>query len=402
MTERGRGGGGEPVELARKVLARELMAGFATRTGLLEDRPPKRYLWTDAFAVCSFLELRRRTGDAEHLVLARRLVDQVHRTLGRHRADDRRTGWLSGLGEEEGARHPTRGGLRIGKPLPERAPGAAADSRLEWEQDGQYFHYLTQWMHALHQFAGATGELVYLEWAIELAKTAHAAFTYDVAPGSPKRMVWKMSIDLRRPLVPSMGHHDPLDALVTYLELEEAASRARTRDTGARLPDLSAEIAEASAMCTGRRWATDDPLGIGGLGIAAARLAQLSSRGAGRGALRLAALLEDTADGLHAFARSPTLRLPADHRLGFRELGLAIGLHGVERIRDVLAAREGAEDQPAREALAEPARFLPLAERIESFWSDPANRRASTWIEHRDINEVMLATSLSPDGYLRV
>ena len=37
---------------------------------------------------------------------------------------------------------------------------------------------------------------------------------------------------------------------------------------------------------------------------------------------------------------------------------------------------------------------------IEAFWRDPANRRSNTWTEHRDINEVMLATSLAPDGYL--
>ena len=45
-------------------------------------------------------------------------------------------------------------------------------------------------------------------------------------------------------------------------------------------------------------------------------------------------------------------------------------------------------------------RYLLLAERIEEFWSDPGHRRARSWIAHRDINEVMLATSLAPDGYL--
>ena len=34
--------------------------------------------------------------------LALRLVEQVHRVLGRFRPDDSRTGWLSGLDEEEG------------------------------------------------------------------------------------------------------------------------------------------------------------------------------------------------------------------------------------------------------------------------------------------------------------
>jgi len=30
----------------------------------------------------------------------------------------------------------------------------------------------------------------------------------------------------------------------------------------------------------------------------------------------------------------------------------------------------------------------------------PEYRRSSTWIEHADINDVMLATSLVPDGFL--
>lgn len=383
-------------EITDTDLPRELMEGFASRTGLSEGGPPKRYLWTDAFGVCNFLDLARRTGEERWLGLARRLMDQVHRTLGRHREDDRRRGWISGLGEDEGTRHPTRGGLRIGKELPERAPGEAPDPRLEWEQDGQYFHYLTQWMHALHQLAAATGDRAYLQWAIELAQVANAAFTVPESPGRAKRMVWKMSIDLSRPLVPSMGHHDPLDALVTYLELESTGARLRARGPAADLPRLSAEIADAGSMCAGRSWVTDDALGIGGLAVAAARLAQLLARGDGSSAL-LTALLEETAESLRVYSRAPSLRLPAEHRLAFRELGLALGLHGIERIRE---AQRPAE--PARTALDALEPYLSLAPRIEAFWSDPANRRATSWTDHREINSVMLATSLSPEGYLRI
>ena len=45
-------------------------------------------------------------------------------------------------------------------------------------------------------------------------------------------------------------------------------------------------------------------------------------------------------------------------------------------------------------------RYQPLAENIETFWLEPANRESGTWQEHRDINMVMLATSLAPDGFL--
>jgi hypothetical protein len=37
--------------------ATALMASFAERTGLVSDRPPRRYLWSDAFAVCNLLGL---------------------------------------------------------------------------------------------------------------------------------------------------------------------------------------------------------------------------------------------------------------------------------------------------------------------------------------------------------
>jgi hypothetical protein len=45
-------------------------------------------------------------------------------------------------------------------------------------------------------------------------------------------------------------------------------------------------------------------------------------------------------------------------------------------------------------------RYLPLCEGIEKFWLDPASRENETWKAHREINMVMLATSLAPDGYL--
>jgi hypothetical protein len=42
------------------TLATGLMDDFAYRTGLAPgNESPKRYLWTDAFAVCTFLELSR-------------------------------------------------------------------------------------------------------------------------------------------------------------------------------------------------------------------------------------------------------------------------------------------------------------------------------------------------------
>lgn len=253
-------------------LVREMMTEFAELTGLSGSQSSQRYLWTDAFAVCNFLELYRQTGADRYRELAVCLVDQVHQVLGRHRADDPRTGWISGLDERAGQQHPTQGGLRIGKKLRERKPTEAHDERLEWDRDGQYYHYLTKWMHALNRVSRVSGDLTYNRWAMELAKTAHASFTYRPSAGDPKRMYWKMSIDLSYPLVSAMGQHDPLDGLITYQALQATALPATEVSTW---PDLSPELADMATLCAGRNWGTDDPLGLGGLLADAYRVAQL-------------------------------------------------------------------------------------------------------------------------------
>ena len=57
-------------------MLREIMTEFANQTGLSPaTKSPRRYLWTDAFAVCNFLELYRRTNDEKYKNLALRLVD---------------------------------------------------------------------------------------------------------------------------------------------------------------------------------------------------------------------------------------------------------------------------------------------------------------------------------------
>jgi hypothetical protein len=183
---------------ARIVEAVELMQRFAERTGLRTKHARWRYLWTDAFAVCNLLGLAQHTGETSYLDLALCLVNEVHHTLGRHRSDDLRQGWISGLSEQEAQAHPTRGGLRIGKPLPERRLDEPFDDRLEWECDGQYFHYLTKWMHALDQVGRVTADLRFNIWARELATAAFAAFTCVLPDSDLRRMYWKMSIDLSR------------------------------------------------------------------------------------------------------------------------------------------------------------------------------------------------------------
>ena len=383
----------------KQSAAIELMRGFAERTGLVSKRPPIRYLWTDAFAVCNLLGLARVTGEGEYLNLALRLVDQVHHTLGRHRSDDHRTGWISGLGETEGATHPTRGGLRIGKRLPERTPGEGFDEQGEWDRDGQYFHYLTKWMRALDQVSRFTRQRHFNVWARELAETAYAAFS-SLGPASGRRqMVWKMSIDLSRPLVSSMGQHDPLDGYITCAQLRSTASELSSELEG---PSLQRELAGFAAMTAGVNWETADPLGLGGLLMDACLAAQLGRKGALADRDLLPTLLSAALGGIRHYAAQGDLREPAERRLAFRELGLAIGLQALRLIqKDVRAEPDrfsrGGRTLRLLEAL-EP--YAPMGAAIQSFWLSPRNRDTRTWVEHRDINDVMLATSLAPEGFL--
>ena len=76
-----------------EATARNIMDQFARKTGLSTSaQSPERYLWTDAFAVCNFLELYRRTGQEKYRRQALDLVEQVHQVLGKHREDDPRSG----------------------------------------------------------------------------------------------------------------------------------------------------------------------------------------------------------------------------------------------------------------------------------------------------------------------
>jgi hypothetical protein len=382
-------------------MVRKLMNQFAETTGLMSPKKiPRRYLWTDAFAVCNFLELYSQTGEAKYLQLAVSLVDQVHNVLGRHRPEDPRKGWISGLEDEEGKKHPTKGGLRIGKSLDERKADEPPDEKLEWDRDGQYYHYLTKWMHALHQISRATQDSKFTLWALGLAKTAHAHFVYDPGSGR-KRMFWKMSIDLSYPVVPSMGHHDPLDGLVTYRELQAAAPK----DLGASAEyDLTPEISEMAAICAGKSWVSDDPLGIGGLLADAYRVFQLTLDGGHNHFDLLEVMLKSALPGLKSFLEQGPLNLPAHYRLPFREFGLSIGLGAVKRMaKRINSPFEKSADLARLEpTIRQMTPYLPLIEEIEKFWLEPLRQKAETWIDHQDINRVMLATSLAPDGFLNL
>src|SRR5438105_7517682 len=104
-----------------------------------------------------------------------------------------------------------------------------------------------------------------------------------------------MSVDLSRPLVPSMGMHDPLDGLVVMATL-----------------GLERETRELARLCEDRTWATDDPLGAGGLLLDALGLARLRFKPL------LAQVLADCAVSCAAVARMGPGGAAA-RRLAFRE-----------------------------------------------------------------------------------
>lgn len=385
---------------SRDIAAR-LMSEFARRTGLSPAAPHKRrYLWTDAFAVCNFLELFRQTEDQSYRRNATELIDQVHLVLGQYRDDDVRRGWISGLDDESGRGHPTRGGLRIGKALRERGRDEAFDERLEWDRDGQYFHYLTKWMHALCRAAFLTGNSNYVRWAVELALKSFSAFARRSASGDVVGVYWKMSTDLSRPLVPAVGLHDALDGYITFLEVRHALATTRDHREG---DDLAPAIETLSALCQHKDWATDDPLGLGGLLFDAGRLCQLIGDDNPQDIRLLEAVLQACRHGLAALLASRYLDRPTAHRLAFRELGLAIGLSALPIITDAINDSSRFGDSPLLRRIIES--LLPyesLREHIIGVWLPQPNHRDESWRAHEDINDVMLATAVIPNMVLSV
>ena len=382
------------------AVAADIMEQFAELTGLSPaGESPKRYLWTDAYAVCNFLGLYLETKDVIYRDLALRLVDQVHDVLGRYREGGPRTGWVSGLDDAEGRAHPTRGGLRIGKAMDERLPGEPFDECREWDRDGQYYHYLTKWMHALNRVSVVTGDPRYNRWAMEMAKAVHGKFVYTLPETGLPCMYWKMSTDLSYPLVTSMGHHDPLDGLITYIQLQATWEKDPERP---QLLDLDGEISEIAGICEGRDWQTDDLLGLGGLLSDACRAAQLFIKGVLDECDTLRVILDASLPGLKYPGRENFLHAPARFRLAFRELGLSIGLNALKKLDMLIKQNQPAfkNDRDIAVVLKTLWKYMPIGEKIESFWLDRTNQKSQAWKEHRDINMVMLATSLAPEGFL--
>ena len=400
---------------ARADEAARLLLGLLRDTGVTGGGPVRRYLWTDAFAVRTLWALHEaghRPGtdeDRSFGELALAMVDQVHEVLGSFRPDDaRRSGRLSGLEGDAAETHPTAGGLRIGKPLPERPPGEPVDPDLEWERDGQYFHYLTRWMRALLVTADVSGDPRHLRWSVELALAAHEGCVRRQPDGTPSHIAWKSSVDLSRAAIDRPGLHDPLDGYLTYRVIEAAADDAGV-DASA-LEEPIREMASLAGLPGGTDWTTGDPLGLGGLMLDLHTVVRLSSRDSPEadpdgGDSRstedhtLATSIADAiARGLVELDDSGALRRSPARRLPFRDLGLSLGVRALLRLRDEGVVQTPGMGRARLDTLLEAA---PEPEAIETIWRSAEGRAARTWAHHLDINRAMLAASLLPDGVLR-
>ncbi len=360
-------------------IARQLLDDFLHRTGITGEggNPGRRYLWTDAFAVQCCFALARAEKGTNYLQHGLHLIDRVHNTLGKHRPDDSRTGWISGLSEEEGEKHPTAGGLRIGKKLPEKAAGTYSNPYKEMECDGQYFHYLTRWFSALAAAYHETGEEKYALWAAELIKVTQKFVNKE---GGAIRLFWKMKTDLSEPSVKSTGMLDPLEGLLSILSIKEFAAKK----------EISLEEPEEDLrnICKDVSWFTSDALGIGGLLLNTVKAGMMVQNGQMLPKnIRPGKLLADSMAGLQAYlGNSPGPMHPAETRLPFRECGLSLGIYAITGMQNDLDLPD-LDTRPLEN-------FRDLAEDLEKFWLFPRHREAQTWKNHRDINAVSLVSSL--------
>jgi hypothetical protein len=210
---------------------------------------------------------------------------------------------------------------------------------------------------------------------------------------------WKMSTDLSRPLLPSMGLHDALDGFITFRKAQHAIAKT---PTNARVPDLSPATESLSGLCQSRNWTTDDPLGLGGLLFDACRLCWLIDEDRLGDVRLLQDVLGACRDGLTVFLASRHLNRPASHRLAFRELGLAIGLRGLVIIAGAVTKDKTRFGPALRRTADQLLPYESLSEDVINAWLPHAQHQDESWQVHQNINDVMLATALIPDMFLSV
>ncbi|RKK24581.1 hypothetical protein BFJ66_g73 [Fusarium oxysporum f. sp. cepae] len=305
-----------------------------------------RYLWTDAFGVVNFITLYEETTDNKYLTLAKRLVQTVHDVLGRTR-DGKSS--LPGATDAE----PLKGGLRIGK---EREAGS--------DGDGQYHHYLTLWMFALNRLSWATQDSSFNDLAIQLAKAIHPKFCFQSSGGL--KMVWKISVDMNKVLVPTEGHLDAAAGFVVYRMLQETAVQQGRKDQL-----LKQEISDYEEVMDqrGSMYPSGDPLDLGmGLWTCHFYPHEDWSQNFTQQAMDL---VDDLLDG-----KATDMSGSASKRLAFREFGACLGVQCVE------------PDEPLKEQVST----------LIDFWEEHIHQHDRDGL--KPISQVMYAAAVIPGGKL--
>ncbi|KAM0558001.1 hypothetical protein ACHAPJ_005168 [Fusarium lateritium] len=259
-----------------------------------------RYLWTDAFGVVNFITLYEETTDSKYLTLAKHLVQTVHDVQGRTRDGSSR---LPGATDAE----PLKGGLRIGK---ESATGN--------DGDGQYHHYLTLWMFALNRLSWVTKDSSFNDMAIQLAKAIHSRFCFQSS--NKLKMVWKLSMDMKKVLVPTEGHLDAATGFVICRMLQETAAKQGEKDQL-----LKQEISDYEKVMNrgGSLYPSGDPLDLGmGLWICHFHQHEEWSQTFTRESMDL---VDEIFDG-----KCADMSGKACNRLAFREFGACLGVQCIE------------------------------------------------------------------------
>lgn len=190
--------------------------------GLCADGKQRRYLWTDAFAVLSYISISdsydkegNHTDAEKFRQAAMVLIDVVHRCLGSPRSGRDADAMVLDMSTPGGFV-----GLRIGKVVSKKNtdPGML--------YDGMYFHYIDKWLLAL-----ARSNRV--EDAIKIAKSCFPFF-FDAGPrgdGQLGGIRWKISTNASPPEFFNTvrgANDDTLNALIVFSILE--AHRGKCKD----------------------------------------------------------------------------------------------------------------------------------------------------------------------------
>ncbi|KAI1082643.1 hypothetical protein F5B20DRAFT_532073 [Whalleya microplaca] len=239
-------------------------------------------------------------------------------------------------------------------------------------------------MFALNRLALATADRRWNDLAVELAKAVHPRFMTRCE--GRESMVWKVSVDMRRVLVPSKGHLDDVDGFVVFRLLRETGRRfdgEMSAEGGKERVDLSSEINDyRRVMAHTPKSLSGDPLDLGmSLWVAHLDRSAEWSRALAAVGLRVAR------DRVVPASRAPLGSRDRYARLAFREFGACLG------IKCYFGDGEG--DEESRD-------LLEGVDAILGVWEHKLEEGYD--VDLRPINLVMYAAALIPgafrDGYL--